>query len=210
MGVVMCVYHEGLRIDGVSPQEALALAVLPGFERGAPLLQEIYEHPLASDAWQAEALNRLAVGACQNGLLEQILRYPEDSGHGPEVVETLREGMLVARNDVRQREGATDPSLFHRLLSGKSLNREVALALGAMPGYGVRPTCLQWYRDNPGTSDSWQVRCLEKVARLVVEEGIIGELEALSAPGREQEAIALLTARLNVPKPDVPECCRKA
>lgn len=206
----MCVYHEGLRIDGVSPSEALALAVLPGFERGSNFLQRIFEHPLQGNGWQAVTLNRLAVAACEHGLLEKILKFPEDSGCGPQVVETLREGLLAARNDVRERGGETEETVFHRLLSGAPLKRELALALGAIPGYAVRPTCLQWYRDNPGTSTSWQVACLETVARLVCEERLIEQVEGLSATGREAEVNEVLASQLNIPEPEVPDCCRKA
>ncbi len=196
----MCIYHEAVRLPGVKPQEALALAVLPGFEKGHPFLRWYYENPGSSTAWQVQVLDQVALATIEGTLLSDLLSFPEDQGKGPEALEKLRFWLSRPLKSNQARTGNSPKHICHEAMGQPGINRELALAIGALPGYEIRKTCLSWYAENPGSAPEWQIQALDNLARVTCTPHGLSE-EVLRHPiGRNRGALVvdLIRERLNM------------
>ena len=215
----MCIYHEAVRLPGVSAQEALALAVLPGFERGHPFLRWFRENPGSGESWAVKALDQLAVAACDEGLVTRLIAFPEDQGKGPEALELLRQ-TLGGKGALRPWTGEKNAprTIYHEALLLPELGNEVVVALGALPGYEVRKTCLGWYGENPGSSAEWQVALFDRLAQATCKPGGLSDqlrvldpnpVNARAAVDSVSQALGLAAATCGTSpgKPKKPGCC---
>ena len=210
----MCIYHEAVRLPGVRPAEALALTVLPAFERKHPFLPW-FLHTRQSNAWQVRVLQQLANEAVGGTLLEELLAMPEEQGYGPKALELIRgrlgQGSIVGSSRVALDVEGVPTTIYHQAMMVDGLNREIVLAIGALQGYKARATCLSWYDENPGSSSEWQVQVLDNVARAAVG-GVCDELDAL-APSDDcgVKAVEIICARTGLNKGEKPgpkkPCC---
>lgn len=197
----MCIYHEAVRLPGVSAQEALALAVLPGFERGHPFLRWFRENPGSSESWAVKALDQLAVAACDEALVTRLVAFPEDQGKGPEALELLRETLSrKASSRPWLGERSAPRTIYHEAMLLPGLGDEVVVALGALPGYEVRQTCLSWYGENPGSSPEWQVGLFDRLARATCKAGgLSDQLRVLDPnPVNARAAVASVSQALGL------------
>jgi hypothetical protein len=196
----VCIYHEAVRLPGVKPQEALALAVLPGFEKGHPFLRWYYENPGSSSAWQVQVLDQVALAAIEGTLLSDLLSFPEDQGKGPEALEKLRYWLSRPLKSNQVRTGKSPKHICHEAMSQGGITRELAVAIGALPGYEIRKTCLNWYAENPGSAPEWQIQVLDNLARVTCRPDGLSD-EVLKHPvGRIGGALVveLIRERLNL------------
>ncbi len=193
----MCIYHEAVRLDGVRPSEALALAVLPGYEKKHPFLQGFADRRVkASDPWQVATLVQLA--ALADDLLPKLLALPEDQGNGSKALEILQQALTPGRAHAPSRGSSGQLTVYHKALELPGLSKEVVLALGALPGYEIRKSCLTWYAENPGDSATWQVSALDRIAAATcVSNGLSDRVRLLpaTADGAAQ-AVALVKQAL--------------
>lgn len=197
----MCIYHEAVRLTGVRPQEALALAVLPGFEKGHTFLSWFYENPGSATSWQIAVLDALAVAAIEQGLLQEILALPEDQGNGPKALDLIRQALAQeVQAKAKPSSSKLPKSIFHEAMLEPALDKNLALAIAALPGYEIRKTCLDWYADNPGSSAEWQVLLLDKLAMATCKEGgLFDEVFKLQVgKGNASNAVALIRSKLGL------------